>query len=72
MEPEQWEEYKPYALNALQIGTYTLSTEAMSFLVHTASSFVAFVDELIQGDRIYKLFFDSLPDELLFLWQLSQ
>lgn len=72
MKPEQWEEYKPYALSAMQVGTYTLSTEAIFRLVHSASSFVAFVDALIRGDKIYKLFFDSLPDELLFLWQLSQ
>ena len=72
MEPEQWEEYKPYALTAMQVGTYTLSTEAILFLVRTASSFVAFVDTLIRRDEVYKLFFDSLPDELLFLWQLSQ
>lgn len=72
MEPEQWEEFKPYALNALQVGTYTLSTENILHLVHSASRFVAFVGVLIHGDNIYKLFLDSLPNELLFLWQLSQ
>lgn len=70
MEPEQWEEYKPYAINALQEGRYTLASEL--HFVHTASSFAAYVDVIIGGDRIYKLFLDSLPDELLFVWQLSQ
>lgn len=72
MEPEQWEEYKPYALSALQRGTYALPIETVSYLVQTASNFVAFVDALIIGDKVYRLFFDSLSDELLFLWQLSQ
>lgn len=72
MEPEQWEEYRPYARSALLGGTYTLATGDIFRYIHTASSFTSALDALTQGDRIYKLFLDSLPDELLFLWQLSQ